>query len=158
MEAIVNIDDVASWLKRWEGDIPHLYRCTGGRVTIGVGHAIDTPDDAVSLPFADGSGARPPEQDVRDAFSRVLNAPLPTNTPARSFARFTAFTMDGADRDALVRNDIDGFATRIGKDYPDFPSWPAPAQTAVIDMVFNLGPAGFGKFKSLIAAESETST
>ena len=148
----MNIDDVVDWLKRWEGDIPHLDRCTGGRVTVGIGHAIASPNDAVSLLFIDGTGARPPEQDIRDGFSRVLNAPLPSNTPASSFKQFTAFTMDAANRDALARSDIGRFATRIEKAYLDFPSWPAPAQTAVIDMVFNVGLAGFGKFKKLIAA------
>src|ERR1019366_7850717 len=39
-------------LQSFEGCEPHMYLCTGGKVTIGIGHAIETPADAGGLPWS----------------------------------------------------------------------------------------------------------
>ena len=33
-------------VEKFEGRVPLMYRCTGGEVTIGIGHAIQSPADA----------------------------------------------------------------------------------------------------------------
>ena len=39
-------------LESFEGRVPDMYRCTGGKVTIGIGHAIETPADALTLTWS----------------------------------------------------------------------------------------------------------
>src|ERR1035437_9519766 len=58
-------------LESFEGRVPYMYRCTGGKVTIGIGHAIETPADALNLPCS---------IDGRPATRRRKQA-APTNRP-----------------------------------------------------------------------------
>ena len=146
----MNVDEVVRRLIRSEGNIPHMYRCTGGRVTVGIGHAIKGEDEAVRLPFVDSSGAKAAEVAVREGYRRVQGAP--SDLKAQAYAQFTHLVLAGADIDTLLRSDIDEFVSGIRAEYPEWDSWPERVQEAVFDMIFNCGPAGFRKFKRLIAA------
>ena len=50
---------VISRLENFEGRVPHMYRCTGGKVTIGIGHAIETRADALNLTWSITANPRP---------------------------------------------------------------------------------------------------
>jgi GH24 family phage-related lysozyme (muramidase) len=43
---------VISRLESFEGRVPYLYLCTGGEVTVGIGHAIQTPADVLQLTWS----------------------------------------------------------------------------------------------------------
>jgi hypothetical protein len=45
----MNRDRVLARLERFEGSVPHMYLCTGGEVTAGVGHAMGTSAQALKL-------------------------------------------------------------------------------------------------------------
>src|SRR4051812_42966490 len=49
-------------LEKFEGRVRHMYRCTGGEVTAGIGHAILRDLDALELQWTiDGRAATPAE-------------------------------------------------------------------------------------------------
>lgn len=57
--------------------------------------------------------------------------------------------LDDQEIDFLLNNDIED-ARRFLTSYPWFIKLAWPRQMALIDMVFNLGPAAFGRFKTML--------
>lgn len=135
-----------------EGTAAWMYLDTVGNVTVGIGHKLDTPTAAAALPFVGQDGERPAARDaVRAAFTVVRDARHLIGRRAEEFAPLTTIRLpQGAVRAAYERD----FTTIVDATRALFravggglDSWPEPAQLAVIDMAFNLGPSGlFAKF------------
>src|ERR1039457_2466075 len=123
-------------LQSFEGCEPHMYLCTGGKVTIGIGHAIETPADAGGLPWSING---------RPAAARVPRAPPPS--PLLSRARGAP-----ADIPALVAADVARFEAKLAAALPNWSTYPEPVQEALFDMGFNLGVDGLLKFHMLLTA------
>ena len=69
----MNSEPVIRRLKQFEGSVPHMYRCTGGEVTVGVGHAILTASDAVQLNWGQrDSAARPSDSTIELDYFKSL--------------------------------------------------------------------------------------
>jgi GH24 family phage-related lysozyme (muramidase) len=136
-------------LEQFEGRIPHMYRCTGGEVTIGIGHAIASPDDAVSLAWTvDGRAATPEE--VRAGWAAVGAAQL--GMPALKHATLSRCRMGNDAIDTLAAADVDRFAAQIAAALSKWSGYPTCVQSALFDMAFNLGLGGLLKFRNLLAA------
>jgi hypothetical protein len=45
-------------LIEFKGNVPHMYRCTGAKVTVGVGRALETVEDACTLKWRLGARAK----------------------------------------------------------------------------------------------------
>jgi lysozyme len=54
--------------------------------------------------------------------------------------------------DSLFSSDLDTAAAEAAKQVPDFWNQPEDVQTAVVDMIFNMGGPRFSKFTKFIAA------
>jgi GH24 family phage-related lysozyme (muramidase) len=141
----MNQQNVADRLYRFEGSIPHMYRCTGGEVTIGVGHAIQTAADACGLSW-DITASDVIEGDYR----RVAAAEK--GQYAGKYAGLSTCRMNGADIDSLLQQDIATFTVQLRQALPNFDSYPEPVQEALFDMAYNLGIAGLMKFSTMLAA------
>ena len=139
----MNRESVTGRLLKFEGSIPWMYRCTGGEVTIGVGHAIQTADDAAKLAWAG------PETVAQD-YARVAAAPV--GNVASFYVSLSTCRMDAAEIDRLCGMDIDGFEAQLRKQLPNWDKYPEAAQEALFDMGFNLGVAGLMKFPAMLAA------
>jgi GH24 family phage-related lysozyme (muramidase) len=140
---------VLARLERFEGRIPHMYRCTGGEVTIGIGHAILSPEDATKLGWmVDGRAATPDE--VRAGYARVASAEM--GLVASRYAPLSACRMPDIAIDALAASDVDAFSSQIAAHVPGFSAYPDCVQAALFDMAFNLGIGGLLKFHKLLAA------
>jgi len=136
-------------LERYEGRVPHMYVCTGGRVTIGIGHAIATPEDAAGLSWTiEGRAAR--EAEIRADYARLSQAPK--GLAASGYATLSRIRMTNAAIDELAKGDVARFATEVAASLPNWNKYPACVQTALFDMAFNLGIAGLMKFHRLLAA------
>jgi GH24 family phage-related lysozyme (muramidase) len=136
-------------LEKFEGRIRHMYVCTGGEVTIGIGHAIQTPNDAVQLSWTiDGRAALADE--IRADYSKVAAAPK--GLAAGGYASLSRIRMSDATIDSLAAADVVRFASGVAAALPNWDRYPACVQAALFDMAFNLGVAGLLKFKKLIAA------
>jgi len=136
-------------LERFEGRVPHMYRCTGGAVTIGIGHAIPSADDAAALNWVVGGRAATPDE-IRADYERI--AATPKGLVASSYAPLSRCRMTDPVIDALAAGDVVRFAANVAAALPQWDSYPACVQAALFDMAFNLGVAGLLKFRNLLAA------
>ena len=140
---------VLARLRKFEGCIPYMYRCTGGEVTIGIGHAIQSAADAAGLSWEiAGSAATGPA--VQADWAKVAAAQK--GMVATNYAGLTRCRMSAADIDQLAAADVQRFETQLAGALPTWNSYPGPAQEALFDMAFNLGLAGLKKFPALLAA------
>jgi GH24 family phage-related lysozyme (muramidase) len=136
-------------LQGFEGRIPYMYKCTGGEVTVGIGHAIETVSDAPALTWSiDGRPAT--DDEIRADYAQVNAAEKGLH--ASAYAGLTRCRMADPDIDALAAADVARFESSLAAELPGWNSYPAPAQAALFDMGFNLGIGGLKKFTNLLAA------
>jgi GH24 family phage-related lysozyme (muramidase) len=136
-------------VETFEGRVPYMYRCTGGKVTIGIGHAIEAPADALKLSWSiEGRPAAAAE--IQADYTKVAAAQK--GLPARSYAPLTQCRLADPDIDGLIAADVAAFEKLLAAALPNWNTYPAPAQAALFDMAFNLGLGGLMKFHQLLAA------
>ena len=145
----MNSASVIARLKEFEGYVSYMYRCTGGEVTIGAGHAIPAAADAGKLSWSIGGAPATPEQAQSD-FAKVAAAPI--GWVAGGYEDLTQCRMSADDIDALLLADIALFEAKLAAALPGWASYPEPAQEALFDMGYNLGVGGLLKFHQLLAA------
>ncbi len=139
----MNRNQVIERLNRFEGRIPHMYRCTGGEVTIGVGHAIQTVEDAQEL-------AWDKPETVAEDYQRVAWAEL--GLVASAYANFSTCRMSDEEITRLCDLDVIDFEEQLKGEFPAWETYPEPVQQALFDMAFNLGLGGLKKFVNMLAA------
>ncbi|MGE5487577.1 MAG: glycoside hydrolase family protein [bacterium] len=137
------LDLIRADTERDEGRVPHLYLCTGGYVTVGVGHQVASLDETLALPLV-------PREAIAADYEAVRKAPK--GYVASWYGRITRARMSDADIDALLAADIQRFLVSLRPHLPIFDEMPPPAQRAVFNMAFNLGLEGFAKYRRLRAA------
>lgn len=144
------IDDI----KHWEGSVPWLYLDVRGFPTVGVGNLLPNASAAMALPFVMRFGV-----DTKPAFSHEINADyarvsrMAMGLPARSYRVPSSPILLAEDIDALLTKRLtDEFLPGLEKLFHGFASFPEPAQSALVDLVFNLGVGGLGKFHRLADA------
>jgi GH24 family phage-related lysozyme (muramidase) len=137
---------VAQRLEKFEGSTSYMYRCTGGEVTVGVGHAILDAAHAQSLTWT-GS---PAQALIWADFARVAAAEK--GLPAASYQNLTQCRMADGSVQTLLFDDIDAFAAAITEQLPAWTRYPEPVQEALFDMAYNLGVGGLLKFPKMLAA------
>lgn len=127
---------------KFEGVVPHLYKDSRGLVTCGVGFLCTHIDELVRMPWSPSSEAAladyqlvygAPAARAPSFYARLTTARLPPEAMVQMFC----------DRVANVRRGLrDWHLERM----------PESAQLALVDMGYNLGVVGLGKFRRLRAA------
>lgn len=140
----MNIDVVAKRLIEFEGKTSYMYRCTGGEVTIGVGHAIPSAEAAAGLLWS--ASAETAAHDWQTIHS------CQSGHVAEYYEEWTTARMNGDGIDRLLQMDIALFAARLERSVPSLYTFPEPAQEALFDMAFNLGVVGLMRFQNMLAA------
>ena len=123
-----------------EGRVSYLYRCTGGKVTIGVGHACESTSDACKLAMVTAAGSPAAAAEIANAYAAVSSAPL--GLPAKDYRSLSELNLPEDAIDQLWSDDISTFTTSLRKNIPNFDTYPDPAQDALFDMAYNLGIGG----------------
>ncbi len=126
-------------LEEFEGSIPWMYRDTEGNVTVGIGLLLATPAAALRLPFQLASVPATPEA-IQAEYARV--DALPMGRPALFYR--------GKDKPELAKSEIDslllavllGFEGDLRAAIPTYDALPDTVKMALLDMAYNLGPAG----------------
>jgi GH24 family phage-related lysozyme (muramidase) len=136
-------------LKSFEGCVPYMYRCTGGAVTVGVGHALPSVAEAATLRWQISGRPASPAQIAED-FSKVAAAPK--GLPAAHYESLTGCRLPEDYLPTLTTSDIERFERDLTMTFPEWPSYPESAQEGLFDMAFNLGIAGLHKFPRFLAA------
>jgi lysozyme len=139
-------------LKKFEGSIPHMYRCTGGPVTIGIGHSMPGSRAAAKLSWMVG-GAAASASVVEADFRKVAAAAK--GLVASKYAPLTTCRMDNATIERLAFEDIESFEKKLQAALPNWSNYPEAAQQALFDMAFNLGVGGLKKFRKMLKAVDE---
>jgi GH24 family phage-related lysozyme (muramidase) len=145
----MDLTPVIPRLQSFEGCEPHMYLCTGGKVTIGIGHAIETPADAVGLPWSI-NGRPATDTEVQTDYASIAAARMDLTAPA--YAHLTQCRMSPDDINVLVAADVARFEAKLAAALPNWSTYPEPVQQALFDMGFNLGVDGLLKFHMLLAA------
>jgi GH24 family phage-related lysozyme (muramidase) len=148
----MNQSSVIARLKEFEGCTNYMYRCTGGDVTIGIGHALQTEAHASNLTWQINGAQAPPGQ-VQSDYQAIAAAPV--GKAATAYEHLSQCRMADADVAALVAADVKAFEAQLVKALPAWDTYPQPAQEALFDMAFNLGVAGLLKFPTMLKAVNE---
>jgi GH24 family phage-related lysozyme (muramidase) len=146
----MNPSTVIPRVQSFEGRVRYMYKCTGGEVTIGFGHAIENPAEAPKLPLTiDGRPAN--EDEILADYAKV--AAVEKGPAAAFFANLTQCRMADPDIDALLIADVTRFEALLAAALPNWSTFPEPAQEALFDMAYNLGISGLkDKFPHMMAA------
>jgi GH24 family phage-related lysozyme (muramidase) len=137
-------------LKEFEGCVPWMYRDTVGKVTVGVGLMLPNAKAAAALPFVlDGRPATTAE--IAAEFERI-DAMMMGRLPA-FYKHATCLELPQDTIDARLGTILQGFETDLRAEISHYDSLPDGVKMALLDMIYNLGPAGLFKgFPHLMAA------
>jgi len=126
-------------LEEFEGSIPWMYRDTVGRVTVGVGLMLADSAAAQKLPFYLADTPATAAQ-IAAEYTRVDS--LPMGRPALFYHRPAALTLPKTSIDSLLRTVLVNFEAELRTHIPTYDSLPDSVKLALLDMAYNLGPAG----------------
>jgi GH24 family phage-related lysozyme (muramidase) len=127
-----------------------MYRDTVGKVTVGVGLMLPDAKAAEALPFILGTRAATP-QEIAAEYARV-NA-MPMGRSSASYKIPTSLVLTQQTIDAKLTAVLAGFEADLRSRFPHYDALPDGIKMALLDMIYNLGPAGLFKgFPHLVAA------
>jgi GH24 family phage-related lysozyme (muramidase) len=121
----MNKDAIKEWIESWENRVPQVYPDSAGHPTIGVGFNLDRADAPQKI-----AALGLDYSDVREG--RV--------------------TLNDAQIEQLFDADVDQAIADSRRIVSNFDTIPESKQKVVVDMVFNLGAAGFAGFHNTIQA------
>jgi len=128
---------------RWEGVVPHLYLDTVGIPTCGVGFSVPTEAELVKLPWS------PSVETAIEDYRRVRMQPK--GLAASSYEPFCNARLSMEAMQMVFDEKIEAVREQLQDDW-QLDMQPVPVQIALVDMAYNLGVAGLGKFVKLKAA------
>ena len=127
-----------------------MYRDTVGKVTVGVGLMLPDAKAAEVLPFVLGTRAATPEE-IAAEYTRV-NA-MAMGRASAFYKTPTSLVLTQQTIDAKLSSVLAGFEADLRGQFPHYDALPDGIKMALLDMIYNLGPAGLFKgFPHLVAA------
>ena len=137
-------------LKEFEGSVPWMYRDTVGKVTVGVGLMLPDAKAAQALPFILDNRPAAPEE-IAVEYARV--DAMTMGKAAASYKIPTSLELTQQTIDAKLLSVLEGFEADLRGEFPRYDNFPDAIKMALLDMIYNLGPAGlFHGFPHLVAA------
>jgi len=144
------LDESLAKLKEFEGCVPWMYRDTVGSVTVGVGLMLPDAGAAQGLPFSLQDRTATAEEIAAD-FKRVMQ--LPSAREAAYYKAVTSPELPQETIDAKLRAVLVEFDGEIRAKLKGYDSLPDDVKLALLDMAYNLGPAGlFREYPKMLAA------
>jgi GH24 family phage-related lysozyme (muramidase) len=145
-----SVDAFVSDLEAWEGNVDHMYLDTRGFVTVGKGMMLPDAASAIALPFRHhATDTLATAAEIRAEFDLIAGMEASQTRGAAYYEPFTTLYLSQADIDRLVEDHVRGDFEALLRQYADFGNLPLPAQIALWDMIYNLGPAGLAQFRML---------
>lgn len=137
-------------LKEFEGCVPWMYRDTVGKVTVGVGLMLPDAQAAQALPFLLNNRPATPEE-IAAEYARVDAMTL---GKAAAFYKIPAsLELSQQTIDARLLSVLQAFEADLRAEFPRYDVFPDAIKMALLDMIYNLGPAGlFHGFPHLVDA------
>lgn len=137
----MNYETARNLIEPFEGKVSYLYLDTQGYVTVGIGFMLPTAQQALPLMWRwrdPASSGEPSAVDISDEWARVSRA-RPGMVP-KAYHAITSMDLHDDDIGALFNRTVDKMVGRLVAIFPEYSKWPMPAQLAVLDMAWNLGP------------------
>lgn len=133
------LEESLAQLKKFENAIQWMYLDTVGKVTVGVGLMLPTPQSATALPFQFNS--RPADaQEIIVDFRRVSS--MVKGKAAGFYRSPMSVLLTSAEIDIQLRASVTHLDQDLRKGIPTWDALPGPAKLALLDMAHNLGTAG----------------
>lgn len=129
-------------LKEFEGCVPWMYLDTVGKVTVGVGVMLPDAASATGLPFRT-AGRVATVEEIRAEFARVSG--MPAGRAAAFYRCIREMELEQAAIDSRLRIVLQGFEGNLRSALAEYASLPDAVKMALLDMAYNLGPAGLLK-------------
>ena len=127
-----------------------MYRDTVGKVTVGVGLMLPDAKAAEALPFLIGTRAAT-QQEIAAEYTRV--DAMPIGRASAFYKTPTSLVLTLQTIDAKLISILEGFESDLKAQFPNYDNLPDGVKMALLDMIYNLGPAGLFKgFPRLMAA------
>jgi GH24 family phage-related lysozyme (muramidase) len=127
-----------------------MYRDTVGKVTVGIGLMLPDAKAAEALPFVVGTRAATPEE-IAAEYARV--DAMPMGRASAFYKTPTSLVLTQQTIDAKLTSVLAGFEVDLRSQFPHYDTLPDGIKMALLDMIYNLGPAGLFKgFPHLVAA------
>jgi GH24 family phage-related lysozyme (muramidase) len=137
-------------LKEFEGCVPWMYRDTVGKVTVGVGLMLPDAKASEALPFLIGTRAAT-QQEIAVEYARV--DAMPMGRASAFYKTPTSLVLTQQTIDAKLISVLEGFEADLKAQFSNYHNLPDGVKMALLDMIYNLGPAGLFKgFPHLMAA------
>jgi GH24 family phage-related lysozyme (muramidase) len=137
-------------LKEFEGCVPWMYRDTVGKVTVGVGLMLPDAKAAEALPFVVSARAATPEE-IAAEYARV--DAMAVGRASTFYKTPTSLILTQQTIDAKLTSVLEGFEADLRGQFSHYDALPEGVKVALLDMIYNLGPAGLFKgFPHLVAA------
>lgn len=139
---------------QYEGNIKHMYLCTAGHVTVGIGHKIENEREATKVKFLKSDGSPGSAEEIAAEYRKVKATEV--GNKALFYRPLTRLHVDNKEVERLTNNHLDAFYKQLKKLYPEFDDYPKNVRFALFDMIYNLGKGGlrdkFPKFNKAILA------
>jgi GH24 family phage-related lysozyme (muramidase) len=137
-------------LKEFEGCVPWMYRDAVGKVTVGVGLMLPDAKAAAALPFVLGARAATTGE-IAAEYARV--DAMAMGHASAFYKTPTSLVLTQQTIDAKLTSVLSGFEADLRAQFPHYDALPDGIKMALLDMIYNLGPAGLFKgFPHLVAA------
>jgi GH24 family phage-related lysozyme (muramidase) len=133
------LDQSIVQLKEFEGCVGWMYCDTAGKVTVGVGLMLPNVAAACGLPFVVRGSAATAEQ-IGEEFKRV-GALTPGERPG-FYREAGSPELPGEFIDAKLKAVLTEFEGTLRAKLPEYDKLPDVVKMALLDMAYNLGPAG----------------
>lgn len=133
-----------------EGRVPTMYCDCLGLITTGVGNLINTLTQAEALPWKLSDGSPAPLESVRADWHKLHdNAQYYAKRAWFVYSKTMLCHLDEAGIDALVRRTLASNEAIIKKRFPEWDSFPADAQLAIMSIAWAVGAGFYQKFGNL---------
>ena len=136
------------FISAWEGRVPFLYLDTKKLATFGLGIMVDTgtamTEFGQSQPWRKKSGQLASRAEIRDEYDRIHAREDLAPRGGFAFRAVATLRLDETVIDDTLGQKTAQFWDRISLDLPYLEDWPADAQLALANMMWNLGPRFLG--------------
>jgi GH24 family phage-related lysozyme (muramidase) len=150
-----NLEKIKKMIIEHEGSIPHMYLDTVGKVTVGVGFMLPSPEAAKKMKFIDRETGEPAtDNEIERDFNAVQDQEK--GNRAQYYEQFTRLDLPDEEIDSYLEKRIEEFQNGLRGKFDDYDNYPEAAREGLLDMAFNLGVEGLvNKFPTFTAAARE---
>ncbi len=148
-------DAFVSFTEKFEGSVNVMYVDILGLVTCGVGNLIDPIGTALDLPFLRADGSMASRAEIGSEWRLMKLTPGLSHLGWTAAAKIAKLHLSPEGISQLVAGKLaanEHYLVEMKNEFPDFSTFPADAQLAVLSMAWAMGPAFPPRFPKFTAA------